>query len=712
MKGPRETRDTTIYWAAEPEVKIAGILSDRFDRYRQEIEDLGLRKLWRAAHRAYYGMDPEGSYANSRWITYAGEQGELAVLHVPQFRSLLQQSMAIAIGERMAFACLARSNDPESLAQAIVGRQVLEHDLNDSLEGALRACHERAMVYGMAFVLDDWDAFRGERVGLRQVPERDLDGAPIMETVSVEEPVMGPDGMPIGLEVREVQQPRMRDQPVRAGGPWTLALSPIDVAHDIDRMHVSEASWWIVRTPVPRWDMAARYPEHARTILAAEHPYARDQALWSVTRSVGSECDYVEMLTLYHLPTDAMPSGRLVRVIDKAVLFDGDYPHDGTVVHEHIPHVEIDRAHGYAESWGLMALTRALDSVESGMLTTHDAGAVPNWVAPRSQGVDARELAGGLRLVEFDDGQAPTPPRLAEMPEVRDSSLKLSEHYIRHMQTIFGVNDVVRGDPREGLKAGVALALVASMAVQAQNAQQAAYASLLRRVAAGRIKLYQAFADEERLIRITGRDDATHVKRFAKGDLQAIDGVRVDLASPLTQTLAGKLQLADSLLERYGPEVVPPQVYMAIIETGRVEILTRSSADEVALAQAENERMMRGQPAKILATDDHACHEREHKKPLDDLDLRNDESPEGQARLTLLLQHVQEHQAFLQPAPMEPGSQPTPDTGAPVIPGEPPNAPPNDLAPGARSLPPLVGENMPGLPQNPLTGQPTGGGSA
>src|SRR5690606_5130448 len=110
--------------------------------------------------------------------------------------------------------------------------------------------------------------------------------------------------------------------------PVARAKSPLDVARDHTADSLAECRWYIVRDRVHRYELAARFPEHARRILDAPSASAdTDQLFASDDGVTGDPGDHIYRLALYHLPTPALPRGRYVWAVDEAVLIDVPYPY-------------------------------------------------------------------------------------------------------------------------------------------------------------------------------------------------------------------------------------------------------------------------------------------------------------------------------------------------------------------------------------------------
>jgi hypothetical protein len=686
------------YWAAEDSDAIGAAVRHQWERYQQRIRETGRHQIWRVADLCYHGRNPDGSYANAHAVSFGGAEGEIAQLHVGHYRQLVRSMHTLATQQRPAIEATANSNDPESVSSTIVARQLLEYDLDDSgLEEALYGTHTRALVYSEGYLVQTWDRHAGELVGTAPV-------AP--EMVDASEP-----GLPEGVEGVEM--------PVREGACRTDVRSPMDVARDLDLDSAAEPPWYVVRTRVHRWELASRFPESGearRAVLEAPSAPGDQYTLWEHrTDSSGDESDYVHMLTLYHMPTDALPDGRIVEVVDGHVLYDAPYEYDHCVVHRDMPSDELDRPVGYGDTWDLLALSQALDAVESGMLTSSDAGATPSYVASRGQKVDVKMLEGGLQVIEYDADDGRTQgPQLLERAEVRSSDFNYSSHLRQSLEILSGINATTRGVAESQVKSGADRALIATMAVQANSWQQRGYANLLRSVLNGRVQLYRQHMTSERVVEIAGRDKAGHVAVVSADRLAHIRRVRVELGPPDLRTIEGRIRLADAMLERYGPDVVTPAKYMTVRQTGRLDDLDDPVSDHKVRARRENDLIREGrfEMVQALVVDHHACHIAEHAREIVSIDLwgQSDAIQQIQALDAHISAHVQLWQSASPEILSATGQGPSPSTlmGPPGGPGggPPPNeelmpAPMGAAVPEAEAMAP---GDLPQQPMNPMTG--------
>ena len=134
---------------------------------------------------------------------------------------------------------------------------------------------------------------------------------------------------------------------------------------------------------------------------------------------------------------------------------------------------------------------------------------------------------------------------------------------------------------------------------------------------------------------MSGTNNQLIPKPYKGDDLKNIAGVRITLQNPLMQTIAGRLEIGEKLLQ------MPKDLwgeYVSILEGQPLSKLTKDELGEDDLIEAENEELGKGQQVPALITDDHAKHIKKHAACLNDPRIRL----EGRFN-ELFLQHIQEH---------------------------------------------------------------------
>lgn len=674
------------YWATLDGEELAGEVVRHFREYWNRLENDGTLAVYRAALRTYYGRDATGGYASSHFVSFGGEVGERVEIRVDHFRSLVTRLHSMATAERPHFELTATNDTSAGYASVSVGKQVLTAKMDDGVEDVCKAAAEVAQLCDRAYVHMPWDVTKGELV-----------------TATV------PDA--------EGEAP----QDIRTGDLCVEMLMPTDVAVDLDAPPREQCQWYVIRKPYQRWDLAARYPEHAEAIIGTQSAL-QSQTLFdgSATERRTSDSDWIDTLIMYHAPTPSVPGGRYAHVVGEDIVLRLDTLSTPTPPIEEMRPIQMhDSAGGYSDAWGLMAMQRAYDSTISSAVTQVDAVPLPTLIVADDQDADVRKVAKGLRALDYssNDGRTP-PPAWLGPPPISESLVQLRGLLKEDMETTSGVNSIARGQPSENAKSGAHAALFHTMAVQAASGLVSAYGSLLRRVMTRIIETYRTHASEPLTIQLAGADDASLVKQFRGTDLDGIAAVKVELGSAATRSFAQRLEMANQMIERF-PGQVSVEQWFRFIQTGRYEPMYKHQSGEARAISAENERLSRGEPVKMFVLDHHLEHMKEHACLLHSPAVRFDDALSG-----AVLAHIQEHMTTVQgamsdpmlyetlaatgmrlPQPIPMGG-PMPDAG-PMPPSAAGDEPPtSDPVPGptgatAEQAP----ADMPRLPTDPTTGE-------
>jgi hypothetical protein len=318
------------------------------------------------------------------------------------------------------------------------------------------------------------------------------------------------------------------------------------------------------------------------------------------------------------------------------ILYDGPIPYAKLPCDRIIQGEIHGTIEGYADAWDLMPLQEAYNVLISSVYTNQQAFGVQNILIPRTANLSVEQLSKHLAGIKYDpQGGEPKALQLTQSPPEIFQMLTMVE---RLMETISGVNSVARGNPESSLKSGVALAMVQSMAVQYASKFQESWAFLLEDGGTKIFDLLKQFAKTERIAEMAGKANKGRITSFTGEDLSSVQRVAIELGNPMQRTTAGKVQIADSLLEK--GMVKTPQQYLQVMETGNLDPLVEGPEAELDLVRGENELMMDGQfdKVRVLVGDAHLLHVQEHKCLLSNPLVRADESI-----VAGILSHMMEH---------------------------------------------------------------------
>lgn len=582
-----------VYFAAREPEKAATTLLAKANTWYNQLYTNGylnkVRSMWMAYHGAY-----NSSVMNGHQITFGGEQGELVNLSVNHMRNIGTHMIRMITNNRPAMQARATNKDYKSLIQTKLANDLLDYYLREKrLEKYLERAVEYAVVLGSGYIKMDWNATTGEVYEINEET-----GTPIYE-----------------------------------GDVQFSNMSPYDVVFDTTKEDQNH-DWVICRTFKNKFDLAAKYPEFADRIKGLQTK--SDLYKYRLDMMSYEETDDVPMYEFYHKRTEALPDGRYLLFVDtNLVLMDSPMPYRHLPVYRISPADILGTPYGYTPLFDLLPMQDAVNSLYSTIMTNQNAFGVQNIYIPRGADVSFKSLEGGLNLIE-GNAQAGKPEsmNLTQTPAEIFNFLKMLE---TQMETISGINSVSRGNPEASLKSGAALALVQSMSLQFMSGLQSQYIQLLEDVGTGLINMLKDFASVPRIAMIAGKSNRAYVEReFSGDDLEQVNRVIVDAGNPLAKTTAGKVQLAESLIQ-YGI-IKTPEQYFSVLSSGRLDTMTDDAERELILIEGENERLAAGRNANVTVIDQHRMHIKMHKSLLADPDLRDDERLSAQ-----VLNHIQEH---------------------------------------------------------------------
>lgn len=581
------------YFAAKLPAETAAVLEAKSQEWSQSIESNGylekLRSCYIAYHGAYYA-----DTGNGHQVTFTGDQGELVNFPVNQWRNIATHMLVMTTSNRPAFQARATNTDYKSLVQTKIAEGVLDYYMREKkLDVYLKKAVEYAIVYGSGFVLLEWDANKGDVVDYIEETKTKIYEGDIVFT----------------------------------------NLTPFDVMFDGTKEDPHDNEWIMIRRWKNKFDLAAKYPEFADEIKQVQTKSDTQRLRIGLTHLLDETSD-VQILEFYHKRTESMPDGRYMMFINSnIVLQDLPMPYRELPLFRISPSDIHGTSHGYTPMFDLLPLQEQLNALYSVISTNQNAFGVQNVLVPRGTDIAVNQLAGGLNIIEYNATAGdPKPLNLTNTPA---EVFKYIEMIQDQMQILSGVNSVARGAPEASLKSGTALALVQSMALQFMSGLQQSYVDLIENSGTAIIKILQDFALSPRIIAIAGKSSRSEMKEFRGKDISSISRVVVDVGNPLSKTTAGRVQMAQELLQY---QSINADQYISLIKTGNLDSITEDIVKEQLLMKGENEALIEGDTPLAVFTENHKMHIDYHRSVLFDPQLKKD------ADLVNRVQsHIQEH---------------------------------------------------------------------
>ena len=598
--------DKDRYFADLKAEDTALIVLNRADRWFNDLDTNGyldkIRDMWAAYHGAYYAGFDDGHK-----ITFMGEQDELTNMAVNHLRNIAQHILVMVTASRPSMQARAVNTDYKSLVQTKLANALLEYYMREKrLEKYINTAVEYAIVLGAGYVKMEWNATSGEIYDYIEDPGFDFDP--------------------------ENEEREYKGFPIYEGDVEFSNLSPFDVVFDSTK-EGQDHDWVLCRTFKNKFDLAAKYPELKDRILAL--PTRDEKEGYKYDTLHYMETDDVYVYEFFHRRSESMPEGRYMLFLDHdIVLADTAMPYKDLPIYRISAGEILGTPYGYSPMFDLLPIQDAVNSLYSTILSNQTAFGVQNILLPRGTDINPSSVVGGLNIIEYNAQQGkPEPLNLTYTPK---EVFEYMQMLVKDMETISGVSSVTRGNPEASLKSGNALALVQSTSLQYMSGLQRSYINLIEDIGTGLINMLKDYASVPRVAAIAGKRNRTEMKEFTGDDISKINRVIVDVGNPLAKTTAGRVQMAEQMLQM--GLIKTPEQYLQVINTGRIEPMYEETTSELDLIRSENEKIIDGEYMQAVFTEQHSLHIKEHKSILSDPDLKKD--PELVQRVA---DHIQQH---------------------------------------------------------------------
>lgn len=574
MQRRAPARSNKDYWASEPDLRRLAInIREKINNFRNAADTTGRRVLWSRAARTLYGLDPNGSFRNSRYVTFEGAEAETITFRVNLFRSFVKLMLVQTTGSRPPFACRPIAYDAETSETVDIGNAWLDHILNEGVEAlAIDACLY-CLYMGEGILASTWDDSAGRMVEYKD-PET---GQPIYD---------------IDPETGRI---------LTEGAPRILALRPDEVIRDPDIRGGTDKHRWVVLTVQrDRHELAARYPEFKQEILNA--PVEQD--IWldgflgvGLSHIQNWNNDQVLTYELYHRKTPSMPYGRASLMVGDTIIADGDLPYNNLPVAWMMSDRETGSPFGYPESADLLALSQVVDSVFAQLVTNRENyGESTIWTSNDTEW-DPYNV-GGLRLLVGG-----TKPEVLDLSEGGLTSGQIMINLLQQaFQQLSGMNSAVVGNGASSAS-GRSLAMQQALAAQFNSTNQYAYIHMFQTMLSQLLEIAKQFVQTSTLIRVSGKNKTPEVKRFKGEDLYCLEGVDVEIGSATMRTSGMRHEIADTLLSA---KAIDAEQYLSVIASGRLEPILDGPKRLEIMSERLMQQVMEGRPYKVLPTYPHA----------------------------------------------------------------------------------------------------------
>lgn len=591
--------DKLTYWFAQerPEEVVK-----KFGDYEGDASTIWstnpIVQTWVRNSIAYYSAVLEPSAWDTS-LQFMGDQGELVRMIVPQTRSFIRQLVSIITKQKLAFKALVEKSgygisQTVRLSDALT-KQIIETQCVDQ---KFEYCVEQTLVVGAGFLGATWRTDKGRPFANRGDGTFEYEG--------------------------EIE--------ISAPSVW-------DVLYDYSIPFWKDVEWVRIRKVMNRYNLMAQFPELKEAI--SQLPSIRDwRGPFRAAYKIANEEDYVYVYELYHKPTPALPQGRMIFYSNaKTVLFDGPNYYECLPYEIAKPEMISGTGFGYPLMSSLLPCQEMFDTLMSAVATNQSTFAVQNVTVARGAGISVQEILG-MNFISY----TPMPgvpnsgkPEGLNLTQTPAEVFKFLDVLKNTMQEISSINSALRGDPPPQVSSGTAIATLTSTAIESINSSAKASRFALKKTMMHAINAYQRFASLPHLVSISGKDEVAS-QEFKGEDLKDIKGMDLSEINPLLQTLAGRIDIADKLLQQ--GMLQNSNAYFQVLEGDKPSNMFEKELSQEDLIDQENDALKEGELVKALSTDNHPQHMACHVNLLNSPKIRL-ESDKAKAILDHILEHYQ-----------------------------------------------------------------------
>jgi hypothetical protein len=313
---------------------------------------------------------------------------------------------------------------------------------------------------------------------------------------------------------------------------------------------------------------------------------------------------------------------------------------------------------------------------------------VQSVLVPKGSNISVNQISQGMTFIDYtpqnaDGGGKPEPMQLtATPPEVFNFVQMLSAG----LEELSMINSTLRGQPPANVTSGAMAATLSANALEFIYSDTKGLTIGLEMLMSMSIKNYQQFASVEQCIDVIGEGNVSTAQEFKAEDIKNIKNVKIRQGNPLLNTIAGRLQLGESILPllQQGKNDAVSR-YLGLLEGQPIETLFESELSEDAAVRLEIEALQRGEPVAPLITDNHPMYIRAYQKLLYNPSVRQN-GPVVQSLLSLIMERSQLEMQCPPDVKAMMRGQPMPQMMPPGAPA--PDQPPSDaVAPEAQTQP-------------------------
>lgn len=520
-----------------------------------------------------------------------------------------------------AVQVLPNSNEFQDKNAAHAVKALVDHLFyENNVDYIVQQIHRHKKIFGEAFVFAEWDKNRG----------------PVIDGVEVGSPLLDEHGNPEvdenGEEIIVSRAPRLGDVSFKIECPWRIFLQ---------RKNTFDECEYAFRIKVLPVDEArALYPESANEIESDDGSYIFDMDELGDRRLEDETIIY----EFYHKDTPFVPGGAYACFTQKALLKMDKLPYShGGFPFERITDIDIpDMLNGVSTYDVVLPIQNMHDNITTLISKNIWLTAHAKWMMPRGA-AKIESLGNSNTVVQY---QGPTPPSMVQVRPNGQEVYQYRDILRQELSEVFGVHSISTGNPPSGVTAAVAMQFLNEQEAERSSTEIAKHNMLIQNLAKKTIAIAadNYDYDDERLIKILGKDNKYMIKYFDKADLNKSYDVRVDISTSLPDSKSGRIERIFQAMQ-YNRDMLPPERWSELLDLGAVDKMNSLITESIKTAESENEDMAQGENvADPEPWEEHIQHWHAHVKRMQTRSFKEEMPPEFRKDF---VEHVMAHEYLM-----------------------------------------------------------------
>ena len=595
--------DLAKYIGTASTTDVGRIIVERFKKEGEILSASGLWNQWVDNWAMYHNGAPGGSsFGDSFQVE--GANGEVLSVRFNEMRNLLTHMLNLMYANPPALKAVASNADAESLDAAQLYQSILSEKFKTKrVSRHMKRAGEISMLMAPAWTCVEWNFFAG---------------APYVPNDAGELTYSG------DLRVR--------------------SKSLLDLRFDQSKEIWDDVEWFITRERINRFVLASQFTDKADQILRMPRFNTFEQGSSMMSDDTTSDDIWILKFTHRTVNSNLLPDGRFILCLEDGEVLGQDEGNpyanteDGGInAYPISPNDGLSSVLAYPVASDLAPIQQMLNLVISMYATNVAAFGAGNLVGPASNTVEFTKLAGGMNYYGVPSKDF-LPAPLNVMPE----SQRQLEAFIGVLRQFgeahSGINSVIRGAPDSNIKSGRMAMIMQAAALQFMNGFNKSVLDNHEDVGNSMLRIFQKYATTKQITTIVGDNSIATPREWDGDKLRKVARVQIELMNAVTDTLSGRLELADKLIE--GGHV-DGQEYITVATTGRLDPMLKAPMAQRSLVRHENQKLMLGQNPMVDESDDHKLHIPEHEADLANPDVRSQSKVFGTYK-----EHIALHRMF------------------------------------------------------------------